>query len=51
VRRPRQAARMPAGPTRQCDGLVAEPGIPPGLTARLTFRTSADAFGPNLPGE
>ena len=34
VRRPRQAARMPAGPTRQCDGLVVEPGIPSGLTAK-----------------
>lgn len=34
VRRPRQVARMPARPNRQCDGLVIEPGIHPGLTVK-----------------
>lgn len=40
VRRPRQAARMPARPTRQCDGLVIEPGIHPGLTIKKCSKIS-----------
>jgi hypothetical protein len=34
VRSPRQVARMAARPTRQCDGLVVEPGIHSGLTVK-----------------
>lgn len=45
VRRPRQAARMPARPTRQCDGLVVEPGIHPGLTVKKCSQISFAATG------
>jgi len=45
VRRPRQVARMPARPTRQCDGLVVEPGIHPGLTVRKCSKISFAVTG------
>ena len=45
VRRPRQVARMPARPTRQCDGLVVEPGIYPGLTVKKCSKISFAATG------